>query len=80
MTLFLVIGIMGYKITIPEFDWYDSLLNASMILSGMRPVIAGKIILSRKVKVFVFLNSLFSGVATPIAHRFFHRLHLEYTK
>ena len=86
MTICLLIGIMGYKLTIPEFDWYDSLLNASMILSGMGPVIDGKIILSNEAKVFASLYALFSGVAfistigiliAPIAHRFFHRLHLE---
>lgn len=77
---------MGYKLTIPEFDWYDSLLNASMILSGMGPVIDGKIMLTNQAKVFASLYALFSGVAfistigiliAPIAHRFFHRLHLE---
>jgi len=80
---------MGYKLTIPEFDWYDSLLNASMILSGMGPVIDAKIVLSNKAKVFASLYALFSGVAfistigiliAPIAHRFFHRLHLEDTE
>lgn len=89
MLICLVIGIMGYKLTIPEFDWYDSLLNASMILSGMGPVIDAKIVLSNKAKVFASLYALFSGVAfistigiliAPIAHRFFHRLHLEDTE
>ncbi len=86
MTVCLLIGIIGYKLTIPEFDWYDSLLNASMILSGMGPVIDAKIVLSNSAKVFASLYALFSGVAfistigiliAPIAHRFFHRLHLE---
>jgi hypothetical protein len=82
----LSVGIVGYKITIPEFDWYDSLLNASMILGGMGPVVDEKINLSNAAKVFASVYALFSGVAfisiigiliAPIAHRFFHKLHLE---
>lgn len=82
----LVIGIIGYKITVPEFDWYDSLLNASMILSGMGPIIDCKINLSNSAKVFASIYALFSGVTfistigivlSPVVHRFFHKLHLE---
>ncbi len=82
----LSIGVLGYKTTIPEFDWYDSLLNASMILSGMGPIIDGNIHLSNSAKVFASVYALFSGVAfistigliiAPVAHRFFHKLHLE---
>ncbi len=84
----LLIGVLGYKFTVPEFDWHDSLLNASMILSGMGPVIDQNIVLSHTAKVFASAYALFSGVAfistigilmAPIAHRFFHRLHLEDT-
>lgn len=86
MLLCLALGVVGYKLTIPEFDWYDSLLNASMILSGMGPVVDSKIVLSNSAKVFASMYALFSGVAfistigiviSPIAHRFFHKLHLE---
>jgi ABC-type glycerol-3-phosphate transport system permease component len=86
LLLCLLIGVMGYKLTVPEFDWYDSLLNASMILSGMGPVIDGDICLTRGAKVFASCYALFSGVMfistigiliAPIAHRFFHRLNLE---
>lgn len=86
LSLCLLVGVVGYKLTIPEFDWYDSLLNASMILSGMGPVIDANIILSKAAKVFASCYALFSGVMfittigiilTPIAHRFFHKLHLE---
>ena len=86
MLVCLTIGIIGYKSTVPEFDWYDSLLNASMILSGMGPVIDANIVLTKSAKVFASLYALFSGVAfistigiliAPIAHRFFHKLHLE---
>ncbi len=84
----LLIGVLGYKFTIPEMDWYDSLLNASMILSGMGPMIDPGIKLTDTAKVFASLYALFSGVAfistigiliAPIAHRFFHKLHLEDT-
>lgn len=82
----LFIGIIGYQLTIPEFTWYDSLLNASMILSGMGPVIDNSIHLSNTAKVFASVYALFSGITfistigiiiAPIAHRFFHKLHLE---
>lgn len=82
----LLIGVVGYKMTVPEFDWYDSLLNASMILSGMGPIIDANIVLTPTAKVFASVYALFSGVAfistigiliSPIAHRFFHKLHLE---
>lgn len=80
------IGIIGYKLTVPEFDWYDSLLNASMILSGMGPVIDADIKLTATAKVFASFYALFSGVTflsifgiliAPVVHRFFHKLHLE---
>lgn len=86
MSFFLLTGILGYKFTIPQLDWYDSLLNASMILSGMGPMIDPNIVLHNSAKVFASMYALFSGVAfigtigilmAPIAHRFFHRLHLE---
>ncbi len=82
----LAIGVLGYHLTIPEFDWYDSLLNASMILSGMGPVIDAGIVLSKAAKIFASLYALFSGVTflsiigiliAPVVHRFFHRLHIE---
>lgn len=88
MFLCLLIGVLGYKFTIPELDWYDSLLNASMILSGMGPMIDPSIVLTKTAKVFASMYALFSGVAfistigiliAPIAHRFFHKLHLEDT-
>lgn len=88
MLLCLIIGVLGYKFTIPEFDWLDSLLNASMILSGMGPLIDPSIKLTATAKVFASVYALFSGVAfistigiliAPIAHRFFHKLHLEDT-
>ncbi|MDB5203626.1 MAG: hypothetical protein JWQ27_3035 [Ferruginibacter sp.] len=82
----LLIGVVGYKLTVPGFDWYDSLLNASMILSGMGPVIDQGIVLTNSAKVFASIYALFSGITflstfgiliAPVLHRFFHKLHLE---
>lgn len=87
MTVSLAIGVIGYKLTIPQFDWYDSLLNASMILGGMGPVFDSSIKLTHTAKLFASMYSLFCGIAylttsgillAPILHRFFHKLHLEY--
>ncbi len=86
MLICLLISVIGYKITMAQFDWCDSLLNATRILSGMGPMIDANIVLTKEAKVFASLYALFSGVAfistigiliAPIAHRFFHRLHLE---
>ena len=86
--LSLGLGIIGYKWTVPEFDFYDSLLNASMILSGMGPVIDKNIILTRTAKIFASFYALFSGITflstfgilvAPILHRFFHKLHVTET-
>ena len=88
MFICLGIGVVGYKTTIPQLDWYDSLLNASMILSGMGPMIDPSIVLTNEAKVFASAYALFSGVAfistigiliAPIAHRFFHKLHVQDT-
>ena len=76
------IGVLGYHY-IACFEWIDSLLNASMILSGMGPIGDIK---NNSGKIFASVYALFSGVAfitnigfllTPIAHRMFHSLHLE---
>ncbi len=78
----LFIGILGYHYT-ANIGWLDSLHNASMILSGMGPVVEIETVAG---KWFSSLYALFSGVAfitsigiiiAPIAHRFFHKLHLE---
>ncbi|HLY71020.1 MAG TPA: hypothetical protein VKR53_14905 [Puia sp.] len=78
----LMIGIAGYHYT-AQIEWLDSLHNASMILSGMGPVVEIK---SDGGKWFSSFYALFSGVVfitnigiilAPAVHRFFHRLHLE---
>jgi hypothetical protein len=78
----LMIGIAGYHYT-AAIPWLDSLHNASMILSGMGPVVEIKTVSG---KWFSSLYALFSGVVfitnigiilAPALHRLFHRLHLE---
>jgi hypothetical protein len=78
----LLIGIIGYHVTAGA-GWIDSIHNASMILSGMGPVIQ---ITSVNGKLFSSFYALFSGIAfitnfgvllAPAVHRLFHRLHLE---
>ena len=67
----------------PDFEWLDAFHNASMILSGMGPVVEIKTVGG---KWFSSFYAIFSGVAfitnigivlAPLAHRFFHILHLE---
>ncbi len=82
LLLCLLLGIVGYHFT-AHLSWIDSLHNASMILSGMGPVAT---IETNEGKYFSSFYALFSGIAfitnvgvliTPVAHRFFHKLHLE---
>jgi hypothetical protein len=77
-----MIGVVGYHYT-AGIPWLDSLHNASMILSGMGPVVDIKTVTG---KWFSSLYALFSGVVfitnigfilAPAIHRFFHQLHLE---
>jgi len=76
------IGVVGYHL-LAGLSWVDSLLNASMILTGMGPVDS---IHSIEGKLFASGYALFSGVAfltivavllAPVFHRFLHRFHLE---
>lgn len=78
----LIMGILGYHYT-TGMPWIDALHNASMILSGMGPVVEIKTISG---KLFSSFYALFSGIAfitnigiilAPAAHRLFHRLHVE---
>ncbi len=78
----LMIGVFGYHYT-AKIAWLDSLHNASMILSGMGPVVSIDTVTG---KWFSSFYALFSGVAfitnigillAPVVHRFFHKLHLE---
>ena len=78
----LVLGVFGYHF-IADAAWIDAFHNASMILSGMGPVIDIK---NTGGKIFSSLYALFSGVVfitnigvilAPLAHRLYHRLHLQ---
>jgi hypothetical protein len=82
MIFCLLIGVIGYHYTAGS-GWLDSLHNASMILSGMGPVIEIK---TDGGKWFSSFYALFSGVVfisnigiilAPVLHRLYHRLHLE---
>lgn len=78
----LAIGVVGYHAT-EGLSWLDSLLNASMILTGMGPVdtmthVSGKL--------FASAYAIYSGVAflgitgiliAPVVHRILHRLHVD---
>ena len=78
----LLIGILGYHFT-ENLGWIDSLLNASMILTGMGPV---NPMTTNASKLFASFYALFSGVVfltaiafvlAPVAHRFLHKFHLQ---
>ena len=82
LAICLSIGILGYHLT-DGTPWIDSLHNASMILSGMGPVVEIK---SVGGKLFSSFYALFSGVAfitnigiilAPMAHRLYHSLHVD---
>jgi hypothetical protein len=82
MSICLAIGILGYHYS-AGIPWLDSLHNASMILSGMGPVVD---ICTVPGKWFSSAYALFSGVVfitnigvilAPAVHRIFHRLHWE---
>lgn len=76
------IGMLGYHF-FEDLPWLDSLLNASMILTGMGPV--NKVITDAG-KYFASFYAIYSGVAfltsiavmlAPIFHRFLHKFHLD---
>ena len=76
------IGVLGYH-HFAGLPWIDSLLNASMILTGMGPIDPMR---SDAAKLFASLYALFSGVVfltavalllSPIFHRLLHHFHLD---
>jgi hypothetical protein len=85
LIVMLTIGTSGfYFFTTPHVKLIDAFHNASMILSGMGPVIVDQ--LSTGGKIFSSFYAIFSGVIfmssvgfilTPVMHRFLHRLHLQ---
>ena len=79
----LALGAFGYHYT-ENLPWIDSVLNASMILTGMGPVNQMQ---SNMGKLFATFYALFSGVVfltlaavlfAPALHRFLHKFHLEF--
>jgi hypothetical protein len=78
----LAVGMAGYH-GYERLSWLDSFLNASMILSGMGPLMSP---VTTGGKVFAGVYALYSGFAVlviagvmfaPVVHRFLHRFHLE---
>jgi hypothetical protein len=76
------VGVLGYHL-LARLDWVDSLLNASMILTGMGPVSP---LPDTAAKLFASVYALFSGVifiasvgvvVAPLAHRLLHHFHVE---
>lgn len=81
--LSLVIGVVGYHL-FASLGWIDSLLNASMILTGMGPVDK---MTTDGGKLFASFYALFSGIAfltmmgiviAPVLHRFLHKFHIGF--
>lgn len=73
---------LGYHV-LEGLSWIDSFLNASMLLSGMGPMMEPK---TYGGKLFAGLYALYSGLViimvagitfAPVVHRLFHRFHLE---
>jgi hypothetical protein len=86
--LMLLIGTAGYHCSTRPFTaWLDAFHNASMILSGMGPVVTSGFTAGGK--IFSSFYALFSGIVfvgamgyvfAPGIHRIFHKLHLEQKK
>lgn len=85
-TLFLIIslgiGVIGYHYCF-NIPWLDSLVNASMILTGMGPVDRAE---TDSAKWFSSIYAIYSGVAFltsvavifgPIVHRFLHKFRID---
>ena len=80
--LALAVGTIGYH-HFAGFDWDDSFLNASMILTGMGPVGS---LTNTSAKLFASFYALFSGLIflslivtllTPVIHRILHAFHID---
>jgi hypothetical protein len=78
----LAIGMAGYAY-FEDLGFIDAFLNASMILSGMGPILNPK---SAGGRIFAGFYALYSGFAVlaiaaimfaPVVRRFLHRFHLE---
>lgn len=78
----LLLGVLGYHF-IAGLEWIESILNASMILTGMGPVTT---LASDAGKLFASFYALFSGLAfvtasgillTPMLQHVLQLFHLE---
>lgn len=78
----LAVGVLGYH-GFAGLPWIDSVLNASMILTGMGPVAPMN---TTSAKLFASGYALFSGVVflssiglvlAPLFHRILHKFHLD---
>ena len=85
MCVCLLLGLLGYHYS-ADIGWLDSLHNASMILSGMGPVVTINTVSG---KWFSSFYALFSGISfitfvgvlfAPVYHRFLHKFHLDIEK
>jgi hypothetical protein len=86
----LALGTIGYHALFPGAGWVDAFHQASLLMSGMGPVLPedpGQ--LSDAAKLFDSLYALFCGVVllgaagilfAPVVHRVLHRFHLEDTR
>lgn len=81
----LTLGSCGYHY-IARLAWIDAFYNSAMILTGMGPI-GDTPMRDTPSKLFSSFYALYSGVAfltmiatllAPVAHRFMHRLHLEF--
>jgi hypothetical protein len=77
-----LMGAVGYRV-LEGMGWVDAILNAAMILGGMGPV---NELHTTAGKLFASVYALFAGIVflmavgvilAPIAHRLYHRFHLE---
>lgn len=85
----LLIGMIGYRY-LAEIGWIESFYNAAMILTGMGPGLDIEALPMEKragIQIFAGLYALYSGVVflaasglilSPLLHRFFHKMHLEF--
>ena len=82
LALALIIGVLGYHF-LAGLSWVDSILEASMILTGMGLVAE---LTSTGAKMFASVYALLSGtvflittgiIVTPVIHRVLHRFHVE---
>jgi hypothetical protein len=85
LTFSMGIGVAGYH-WLCDLGWVDSILNASMILTGMGPV---NVMTTNTSKLFASAYAIYSGVMflttiaivlAPIMHRVMHRFHIDDTE